>query len=285
MDILGISCYFHDAAAALLRDGRLVAAAEEERFTRKKHDYAFPQRAIDFCLRMGGIRGADLDYVVFFEKPFVKFERLLLSSLQTFPRSHRVFREAMITWLGDKLWIKHLIGKRLGIAPGRILFSEHHLSHAASAYFCSPFDAAAVLTVDGVGEWTTASLGLGRGSELRLLKEIRFPHSLGLLYSAFTAFLGFEVNEGEYKVMGMAPYGVPRYMDEISRVVHVQPDGSFWLDMSYFAYHRSAERSYSRKFVELFGAPRDPAEPLQIDHPGSSERFADIAASIQRVTE
>src|SRR5919204_293886 len=161
MDILGISCYFHDAAAALLRDGRLIAAAEEERFTRKKHDYAFPQQAIDFCLRAGGIRGSDLDYVVFFEKPFVKFERLLLSRLQTFPRSHRVFREAMITWLGDKLWIKHLIGKRLGVAPNRILFSEHHLSHAASAYFCSPFDAAAVLTVDGVGEWTTAGVGGG----------------------------------------------------------------------------------------------------------------------------
>src|SRR5437867_5704948 len=229
MDILGISCYFHDAAAALLRDGCLVAAAEEERFTRKKHDYAFPQHAIDFCLRVGSIRAADLDYVVFFEKPFVKFERLLLSSLQTFPRSHRVFREAMITWLGDKLWIKHLIGKRLGIAPGRILFSEHHLSHAASAYFCSPFDAAAVLTVDGVGEWTTASLGLGRGSELRLLKEIRFPHSLGRLHRPFPPLLGFEVNEGEYKVMGMAPFGSPRHLDNAWKPIKVASDGSFEL--------------------------------------------------------
>jgi len=302
MDILGISCYFHDAAAALLRDGRLVAAAEEERFTRKKHDYAFPQRAIDFCLRMGGIRGADLDYVVFFEKPFVKFERLLLSSLQTFPRSHRVFREAMITWLGDKLWIKHLIGKRLGIAPGRILFSEHHLSHAASAYFCSPFDAAAVLTVDGVGEWTTASLGLGRGSELRLLKEIRFPHSLGLLYSAFTAFLGFEVNEGEYKVMGMAPFGSPRYVDKVWKLVRLQPDGGFELDMDYFSFHRSTDTTYTRRFEALFGPPRDARtnfftaasghptyfgeRPRNFDELARlNQHYADIAASIQLVTE
>src|SRR5947207_1945584 len=302
MDILGISCYFHDAAAALLRDGRLVAAAEEERFTRKKHDYAFPQRAIDFCLRLGGIRGTDLDYVVFFEKPFVKFERLLLSSLQTFPRSHRVFREAMITWLGDKLWIKHLIQKRLGIAPSRILFSEHHLSHAASAYFCSGFDAAAVLTVDGVGEWTTASLGLGRGSELRLLKEIRFPHSLGLLYSAFTAFLGFEVNEGEYKVMGMAPFGSPRYVDKVWKVIRLHPDGSFELDMDYFSFHRSTDKTYTRRFETLFGAPRDPRTNFFTSasgHPAyfgerprnfgelarQNQHYADIAASIQVVTE
>ena len=191
MNILGISCYFHDAAAALLSDGQLIAAAEEERFTRKKHDYEFPQHAIDFCLRAGGIETADLDYVVFFEKPFIKFERLLLSSMQTFPHSHRVFREAMITWLADKLWIKTLIQKRLGIPPNKILFSAHHVSHAASAFFCSPFQEAAILTVDGVGEWTTASLGIGRGTDIKLLKEIRFPHSLGLLYSAFTAFLGF----------------------------------------------------------------------------------------------
>ncbi|MBI3457063.1 MAG: hypothetical protein HY002_14900, partial [Candidatus Rokubacteria bacterium] len=164
MHILGISCYFHDAAAALLRDGQLVAAAEEERFSRKKHDYEFPHRAIDFCLRSGGLGGADLDWVVFFEKPFVKFERLLLTSLQTFPRSHAVFREAMVAWLGDKLWIKHLIQRRLGVPADRILFSEHHLSHAASAFFCSPFEEAAILTVDGVGEWTTASMGVGRAT-------------------------------------------------------------------------------------------------------------------------
>src|SRR5438552_3140686 len=258
MHILGVSCYFHDAAAALLRDGGLVAAAEEERFTRKKHDYAFPQRAIDFCLRLGGIRGTDLDYVVFFEKPFVKFERLLLTSLQTFPRSAKVFREAMVSWLGDKLWIKNLLQQRLGIAADRILFSEHHLSHAASAFYCSPFDEAAVLTVDGVGEWTTASLGVGRGSELTLLKEIRFPHSLGLLYSAFTAFLGFEVNEGEYKVMGMAPFGTPRYLDDVWKLIKVASDGSFELDMRYFSFHHSADQTFNAKFVELFGAPRGP---------------------------
>ena len=166
MNILGISCYFHDASAALLQDGRLIAAAEEERFTRKKHDYEFPQQAIDFCLEAGGIEAAELDYVAFFEKPFIKFERLLLSSMQTFPRSHRVFREAMITWLGDKLWIKTLIQKRLGVPASKILFSEHHLSHAASAFLCSPFEEAGILTVDGVGEWATASMGMGKGTDV-----------------------------------------------------------------------------------------------------------------------
>jgi carbamoyltransferase len=281
MDILGISCFFHDAAAALLRDGRLLAAAEEERFTRRKHDFEFPQNAIDFCLRTGGIEARDLDYVVFFEKPFIKFERLLLTSLQGFPRSYRLFREAMLTWLGDKLWIKQLIQKRLGALPERILFSEHHLSHAASAFFCSPFDEAALLTVDGVGEWTTASLGVGRGREIRLVREIRFPHSVGLLYSAFTAFLGFEVNEGEYKVMGMAPYGVPRYVDEVHKLVRLNGDGSFELDMDYFAFHHSTHRTFSRKFETLFGPPRSPK--ADVDRP--DQHYADIAASIQFVTE
>src|SRR2546422_7176904 len=225
MHILGISCYFHDSAAAVLSDGVLVAAAEEERFTRKKHDYEFPQHAIDFCLKAGGLAAGDLDYVAFFEKPFVKLERLLLSTMQTFPRSHKLFREAMITWLGDKLWVKHLIQKRLGIPASKVLFSEHHLSHAASAFFCSPFEEAAILTVDGVGEWTTASMGLGKGTDVRLLREIRFPHSLGLLYSAFTAFLGFEVNEGEYKVMGMAPFGKPRYVEKGHKIIGLQRDG------------------------------------------------------------
>lgn len=175
VNVLGISCYFHDAAAVLLRDGWLVAAAEEERFTRKKHDYGSPEHAIDFCLRAGGVGAADLDYVVFFEKAFLRFERLLLSRMQTFLRSHRVFRKAMATWLGDKLWVKHLIEKKLGVPSSRLLFSEHHLSHAASVFFCSPFEKAAILTVDGVGEWTTASLGVGRGTEITLLNEIRFP--------------------------------------------------------------------------------------------------------------
>jgi carbamoyltransferase len=285
MDILGVSCFFHDAAAALLRDGRLLAAAEEERFTRRKHDFEFPQNAIDFCLRTGGIEARALDYVVFFEKPFVKFERLLLTSLQEFPRSYRLFREAMTTWLGDKLWIKQLIQKRLGVSPEKILFSEHHLSHAASAFFCSPYEEAAILTVDGVGEWTTASLGVGRGREIRLTKEIRFPHSLGLLYSAFTAFLGFEVNEGEYKVMGMAPLGVPRYVDKVYKVVRLNGDGSFELDMDYFSFHYSTHRTFSRKFEALFGSPRSPNADFQREITRQDQHYADVAASIQAVTE
>jgi carbamoyltransferase len=302
MNILGISCYFHDAAAALLRDGELVAAAEEERFTRKKHDYEFPQNAIDFCLRVGGIGAAELDYVVFFEKPFIKFERLILSSMQMFPRSYRVFREAMITWLGDKLWIKHLIQKRLGVPASKILFSEHHLSHAASAFFCSPFDEAAILTVDGVGEWTTASIGVAKGTEIRLLKEIRFPHSIGLLYSAFTAFLGFEVNEGEYKVMGMAPFGEPRYVDKVSKLIRIGEDGSFELDLDYFCFHYSTDRTFNGKFEGLFGPPRDPKAHFFTRSSGypsyfgekpsnynelakQNEHYADVAASIQAVTE
>jgi len=302
MNILGISCYFHDAAAALLRDGQLIAAAEEERFTRKKHDYEYPQHAIDFCLKSGGIGASDLDYIVFFEKPFVKFERLILSGMQTFPRSHRVFREAMIAWLGDKLWIKHLIQRKLNTPPSRILFSEHHLSHASSAFFCSPFEDAAILTVDGVGEWTTTSLGVGKGSEIKLLKEIRFPHSLGLLYSAFTAFLGFEVNEGEYKVMGMAPFGTPRYVDKVYRLIRIGSDASFELDMDYFSFHYSADRTFNGKFEALFGPPRDPKAlfftpasgyPSYFgDRPTNYEElskenqyYADVAASIQAVTE
>ncbi len=302
MDILGISCYFHDAAAALLRDGQLIAAAEEERFTRKKHDYEFPQHAIDFCLGVGGIRAEELDYVAFFEKLFIKFERLILTSMQTFPRSHRLFRQAMTSWLGDKLWIKHLIRTRLRVPPSRILFSEHHLSHAASSFFCSPFEDAAILTVDGVGEWTTASLGLGKGTDLKLLKEIRFPDSLGLLYSAFTAFLGFEVNEGEYKVMGMAPFGTPRYQDKIYKLIRVACDGSFEINMDYFSFHYSTENTFNGKFEALFGPSRDPKAPFFTpaggypsyfgEKPGNYEElgklnqyYADVAASIQAVTE
>lgn len=301
-NILGISCYFHDASAALLRDGMLIAAAEEERFTRKKHDYEFPQNAIDFCLRTGGLCGQDLDYVVFFEKPFVKFERLLVSSLQTFPQSRKVFSEAMVTWLGDKIWIKSLIQKRLGIAANKILFSEHHLSHAASTFFCSPFEEAAILTVDGVGEWTTASFGIGKANDIRLLREVRFPHSIGLLYSAFTAFLGFEVNEGEYKVMGMAPFGKPRYNEKVHRLIRLGSDGSFELDMDYFCFHHSADTTFNSKFTELFGPPRDPKlhfftadtpypayfgeKPSAFSEQAKENQYyADIAASIQSVTE
>ncbi|HLE21963.1 MAG TPA: carbamoyltransferase N-terminal domain-containing protein, partial [Vicinamibacteria bacterium] len=244
MYVLGISCFFHDAAAALVKDGLLVAAAEEERFTRKKHDYSFPENAIRFVLDSEGIRGQDLDYVAFFEKPFLKFERILMTSLQMFPRALPVFREAMITWMLDKLWVSALITEKVGVPREKILFSEHHLSHAASAYLCSPFDEAAILTVDGVGEWATASYGVGRGNEVKLERQIEFPHSLGLLYSAFTAFLGFEVNEGEYKVMGMAPYGEPRYVDKVHKLVRTNGDGSFHLDMDYFAFHHSTKESY-----------------------------------------
>ena len=205
MRILGISCFYHDAAAAVIEDGRLLAAAEEERFSRKKHDSGFPEGAIQFCLEQAGITAADLDHVVFYEKPFVKFERILLTALQSYPRAWRSFTEAMMTWMGDKLWVRDHIRHRLGIDTSKLLFVDHHGSHAASAFYPSRFDKAAILTVDGVGEWTTASFGVGDGESLRLLREIRFPHSLGLLYSVFTAFLGFEVNEGEYKVMGMAP--------------------------------------------------------------------------------
>lgn len=302
MNILGISCYFHDAAAALLRDGELIAAAEEERFSRIKHDFEFPENAIEFCLNMGGIEAGELDYVMFFEKPFIKFERLLLCTMQTFPRSMKLFREAMITWLGDKLWIKHLLQKKLGVPPSKILFSEHHLSHAASSFFCSPFEEAAILTVDGVGEWTTAALGVGKGTDIKLIKEIKFPHSLGLLYSAFTAFLGFEVNEGEYKVMGMAPFGEPKYVDKVFELVHVDDDGGFELDMDYFSFHYSSEKTFNKKFEELFGRPRDPGghfftpltgypsyfgdKPDNYDQVGrENQYYADIAASIQAATE
>jgi len=302
MHVLGISCYFHDAAAALLSDGALVAAAEEERFTRKKHDFDFPQHAIDFCLDTAGLQGPDLDAVVFFEKPLLKFERLLMTSMQAFPRSHKVFREAMITWMADKLWIKNLIQKRLKIPLARILFSEHHLSHAASAFFCSPFEEAAILTIDGVGEWTTAAVGVARGTEIKLFREIRFPHSLGLLYSAFTAFLGFEVNEGEYKVMGMAPFGTPRYVDKVMKLIRLHADGGFELNMDYFCFHHSTDRTYNGKFADLFGTPRDPKmhfftpstgyptyfgpKPGNYDELGRlNQHYADIAASIQAVTE
>lgn len=302
MYILGVSCYYHDAAAALLHDGVLIAAAEEERFSRLKHDYRFPKNAIRFCLDQAGIEGRDLDYVVFFEKPFRKLDRILMTALQTYPRSWKVFRESMISWMIDKLWVGTTLQSELGVGKEKVLFCEHHLSHAASAYLCSPFDEAAILTVDGVGEWVTATCGVGRGNQIRLSKQIEFPHSIGLLYSAFTAFLGFEVNEGEYKVMGMAPYGVPRYVDKVWRVVQQNRDGSFSLDMDYFCFHHSTDRTYKRKFGALFGEPR-PAK-LQFftkqtgfpkyfgQQPGNYEElcklnqhYADVAASIQRVTE
>lgn len=310
-NILGVSCYYHDAAAALLQDGMLVAAAEEERFTRKKHDHGFPARAIEFCLRSAGITAADLDYVVFYEKPLLKFERILLNSLATFPRSYAVFREAMVAWFNEKLWIKSQLQTRLSVPLDKILFVEHHLSHAASAMFASPYADAAVLTLDGVGEWTTSTIGhatadwngIGRGSpsrnQISLTHEMRYPHSLGLLYSAFTAFLGFRVNNGEYKVMGMAPYGTPRYVEEICRVAKIDDQGGVYLDMRYFSFHHSTHRAFSDKFVELFGEPRRPESEFYCltTHPDRShpqwdeataqqnQKYADIAASIQWFTE
>jgi carbamoyltransferase len=302
--ILGISCFYHDAAAAILKDGVLVAAAEEERFSRRKHDSGYPDLAVQFCLEQAGISAAELDYVVFYEKPFPKFERLMTSLFSTWPRSFATFREGMIVWLTEKLWMKDVICRRSKIRREKVLFVEHHLSHAASAFFCSPFDESAVMTVDGVGEWTSATLGRGtadwgdgtRRNSIELFAEARYPHSLGLFYSAFTAFLGFEVNDGEYKVMGMAPYGKPKYEDEVRKVIDFGADGSFWLNMDYFSFHHSLEQTYSRKFESLFGEPRDPqaeffTEKDQIGYDGNDhalERnryYADLGASVQRVTE
>jgi carbamoyltransferase len=301
MYILGISCFYHDAAAALIEDGVLVAAAEEERFTRKKHDFSFPNHAINFCLKQAGITGDDLDYAVFYEKPLLKFERILMTCLAGFPRTWSVFRESMITWFNEKLWIKSQILDRLGIPADKLLFVEHHLSHAASAFFCSPFEEAAILTCDGVGEWTTAALGQARAdwdgtgrNEIELFSEVKFPHSLGLLYSAFTAYLGFRVNNGEYKVMGMAPYGEPRYLDEVYKLIEVGDDGGFRLNMDYFSFHTSTQRTFNGQFVELFGPPRIRGSEFFTSetHPErdgakarENQRYADIAASIQQVTE
>jgi carbamoyltransferase len=302
LDILGISCYYHDAAASLIRDGQLIAAAEEERFSRKKHDFEFPKLAIRYCLEAGGITGKDLDYVVFFEKPFRKLDRILATVLQTYPQSWKVFRESMITWVVDKLWVASTLEAELGVPRDKVLFSDHHLSHAASAFLCSPYEESAILTVDGVGEWVTATYGAGKGTDIRLLRQMDFPHSVGLLYSAFTAFLGFEVNEGEYKVMGMAPYGVPRYVDKVWKVVRQNSDGSFALDMDYFSFHHSTEKTFNGKFAQLFGDPRPPdlhfftagtgfpkyfgAKPSNYSELCKvNQHYADIAASIQKVTE
>ena len=285
-----------------MEDGMLVAAAEEERFTRKKHDFEFPHNAIRFCLDHRKISGKDLEYVVFFEKPFTKFDRLLGTTLQGFPKTYRMFVQSMRTWLLDKLWVKSLIARSVGIELNKILFSEHHLSHAASAYFCSPFDEAAVLTFDGVGEWNTTTMGVGKDTDLTLTHELHFPHSIGLLYSAFTAFLGFEVNEGEYKVMGMAPYGVPKYIHKVWQVVRQSDDGAFGLDPQYFSIHYSTKKAYTRKFMELFGEPRAPEAPFFTKTSGYpsyygerprnydelciyNQHYADLAASVQAVTE
>ncbi|WP_457653548.1 carbamoyltransferase family protein [Rhodocaloribacter sp.] len=278
MNILGISCWYHDAAACLVRDGRIVAAAQEERFSRKKHDASFPRRAIAYCLREGGIDTSDLDVAAFYDKPFLKFERLLETYVATAPRGLRSFVKAMPLWLKEKLWIPDRIAKELDF-DGPIVFPEHHESHAASAFYPSPFERAAFLTTDGVGEWATTSFGVGDGARLRILAEQHFPHSLGLLYSAFTYFTGFKVNSGEYKLMGLAPYGEPRFVDAIrEHLIDVKADGSFRLNMDYFTYAHGL-RMTGRRFAELFGGPRRaPESPL-------TRREMDLARSVQAVTE
>ena len=282
MNILGLSFFYHDSSAALIQDGVLVAAAEEERFSRTKHDSGWPQLAIDFCLKTGGLTIDDVDYVVFYEKPFVKLERMLLSAMATFPRSSAVFRESMQRWISDKLWIKSMMQKELGIPKSKLLFCDHHMSHAASAFFTSPFEESAILTIDGAGEWSTATMGVGRDNKIEIAKELRFPHSLGLLYSSFTAYCGFEVNEGEYKLMGMHPYGKPTMCDKIYELIEVADDGSLWHDMRYFAYHYSRNSTLTKAFEDHFGRPaRDPKKSDKSLDPF----YCDMAASIQRVTE
>jgi carbamoyltransferase len=278
--ILGISAYYHDAAAAIVVDGRIVAAAQEERFTRKKHDADFPQNAVAYCLREAGITAADLDYVGFYDKPITKFDRLLETCLAMAPRGYRAFRQSIPAWIKHKLHVPRLIRKALGGRyRGRYVFTDHHESHAASAFFPSPFDDAAILTIDGVGEWSTTCFGAGRGNRIELSREIRFPHSLGLLYAAFTYYTGFRINSGEYKVMGLAPYGKPVYKDLIlSHLIDLKEDGSYRMDMSYFNYCQGLTMT-SRKFDRLFGGPpRKPESRL-------TQREMDLAASIQAVTE
>ena len=286
MYILGISAFYHDSAACLINDGHIVAAAQEERFTRKKHDPSFPSNAISYCIDEANIRVTDITHVVFYEKPFVKFERLLETYLAFAPKGFRSFSSAMPLWIKEKLFQKTIIIKHLSEVLDskinwneRLLFSEHHLSHAASAFYPSPFENAAILTLDGVGEWTTSSVAVGSGKDLKVLKEIYFPHSLGLLYSAFTYYTGFKVNSGEYKVMGLAPYGKPKYADLIKeKLIKVAKDGSFQLDMSYFDYPTGLYMT-NKKFDALFGAPpRKPESDL-------TQREMDLAASIQKVTE
>jgi len=287
MYILGISAFYHDSAACLIKNGEIIAAAQEERFTRKKHDLAFPKHAIQYCIQEANINPSHLDHIVFYEKPFVKFERLLETYLAFAPKGFKSFVKAMPIWIKEKLFQKAALTKELSAALGgddadwdeKILFSEHHLSHAASAYYPSPFESAAVLTLDGVGEWTTTSYAIGNANELNVLKEIHFPHSLGLLYSAFTYYTGFRVNSGEYKVMGLAPYGEPKYTNLIKdNLIDIADDGSFRLDMSYFDYATGLTMT-NKKFDSLFGGPpRKPEADL-------TQREMDLAASIQKITE
>ena len=302
MYVLGISAYFHDAAAAIFKDGKLIAAIEEEKLSRIKHDYNFPENAIQFCLNEAKIQSSDLDYVVFYEKPFIKFERIIKTVIWGFPKTFNLFLESMKNWLFDKLWIRSVIQNSLDIPKEKIMFSNHHLSHAASSFYCSPFHKAAIVTFDGVGEWATTTFSEGNNNTIKMKKEIKFPHSIGLIYSVFTAFLGFEINEGEYKVMGMAPYGSPKYTDKVRKVINSNDDGSFYINSNYISYHYSTKKSYSKKFLSLFGKPRESDslfftnktgypkyfgnKPKDYEHQIKlNQYYADIAASIQKVTE
>jgi len=278
LNILGVSAFYHDSAASLIMDGDIVAAAQEERFTRKKHDPRFPEHAVAYCLREGGLEIGDIDHLVFYDKPFVKFERLLMTYLGVAPRGLRSFYSQMPQWLKEKLFMRQTIRHKTGF-EGRVLFTTHHQAHAAAAFFPSPFEEAAVLTLDGVGEWATTTYGVGKGNRVSILKQINFPHSLGLLYSAFTYFTGFKVNSGEYKLMGLAPYGEPRYVDRImSELIDLKADGSFRLNMAYFDYC-SGLRMTSAKFDALFDGPRREPETK------ITQREMDLAKSIQVVTE
>ena len=289
MKILGISAHYHDSAAALVIDGIPVAAVQQERLSRRKNDASFPLAAIEWCLEQHGLEPDDLDAVVFYERPSLKFDRILTSALRSFPQSWRAFPKAMKNMLGEKLWVRGIISSQLGVPARKILFAEHHLSHAAAAFLTAPCRHAAILTADGVGEWATLTVGEGvkrsdGSTGIRLLRELRFPHSLGLFYSTFTAYLGFAVNEGEYKVMGLAAYGTPNRVDEVQRVIRRTADGAFELDLGYFDFHSSVESSFSKRFVDLFGPPRSPYEPIDLTS-SEGRRFADIAASAQRVLE
>ena len=278
MNILGISAFYHDSAACLIQDGKITACGQEERWTRKKHDPRFPENAIRYCLREGQIKAGDLDLVAFYDKPLLKFERLLETYLTYAPVGVRSFLQAMPIWIKEKLWIGDILKKRIGY-EGKLVYPEHHESHAASAFFPSPFESAAIITMDGVGEWVTTSIGLGEGNHIKILADIKFPHSLGLLYSAFTYYTGFKVNSGEYKIMGLAPYGEPKYVDLIlDELMDLKEDGSFRLNMKYFNYCQGLTMT-SRHFDKLFGGPpRQPESPL-------TQKEMDLTASIQKVTE
>lgn len=302
MHILGISCFYHDAAACLIKDGSVVAASSEDRFSRKKHDPSFPNEAITFCLKQGKVSAKQLDYVVFYEKPLRRLQRIIFSSLATSPFSSRFFLKGMMNWFYEKSRISSVIANQLGIDSRKILFVPHHMAHAASAFYPSAFTKAALLTMEGVGEWSTTTFGTGDATKIHIIGEIRFPHSLGLLYSVFTTFLGFEVNDGEQHVMGMARFGKPDYIEKVRKLVRQFPDGSFQMQMKYFSYHQSVDSAFSNEFVKLFGKPRDREKHFFTKKTGfpksfgikpkdyeklceENQYYADIAASIQAFSE